>query len=219
MNIVETTTIHRRTVNADVQPAMRKCVRCGKLLPLNEFAVDKRRRDGKASMCRECDNKRRRALPALIESKMKICTHCGKLLPFSEFYNDANRKDGKAPECKECFKIRIREYDARKCAAKKISKLPAVIPVQQKECSECGRLLPRSMFYNCSLTSDGKRSKCKDCTKRQANRLNQMKIDNIVSTATANIKNISNASIEDIVEELRKRGFSGELSCTRKIIV
>ena len=40
---------------------MCECYSCKEVKPLEVFAVDKRRHNGHATMCRECDNKRRRS--------------------------------------------------------------------------------------------------------------------------------------------------------------
>lgn len=39
---------------------VKKCTKCGRVLPLEAFTVDSRRKDGHASTCKECDAARKR---------------------------------------------------------------------------------------------------------------------------------------------------------------
>ncbi len=40
---------------------VKKCSRCGRVLPLTEFGPDRRKKDGHCSACRECEAARKRA--------------------------------------------------------------------------------------------------------------------------------------------------------------
>lgn len=83
-------------------------------------------------------------------------------------------------------------------------------PEQTKTCGVCGRTLPISQFYKNSATPDGIDYRCKECNLKQQRK-----------TKTENRKatNIKEFSDEALCGELRRRGFTGELSYRKTISI
>lgn len=52
------------TVEKALNLPVKKCTKCGRILPLDAFTVDSRRKDGRASTCKECDAARKREAKA-----------------------------------------------------------------------------------------------------------------------------------------------------------
>ena len=47
-------TDHQTVCGTDDQPTARACIKCGEVKPLNEFAKDRRKRQGRRGMCAVC---------------------------------------------------------------------------------------------------------------------------------------------------------------------
>lgn len=89
-----------------------------------------------------------------------------------------------------------------------------------KKCACCGRELPETMFFKCAKSKDGYQSYCKDCKKKKHEENKAQKEDEKLLDAPASTGNeLSRFSSRDLIGELRKRGFSGELSYIKKVIV
>lgn len=97
------------------------CIRCGRVLPLSSFHIDKRQKDGHCIYCKDCrkedgrERARRKYKQYLNFSSpsdcteqehgdTKVCPKCGKELPISEFYKKGSAKDGMQTYCKDCMK-------------------------------------------------------------------------------------------------------------------
>lgn len=89
-----------------------------------------------------------------------------------------------------------------------------------KKCIKCGRELPEEMFAKCSTTKDGLQSYCKDCKKEVAKRRYEEKTRNKIFEAPATTgTELSRFSARELMEELRLRGFTGELMYTQKVMI
>lgn len=91
-----------------------------------------------------------------------------------------------------------------------------------KTCSKCKRTLPISQFYRNARNKDGYHSACKECHNKEVNAAKAKK------RAKANLQpipegtfvlSLANISIDKIKEELRKRGYSGELRYNKVITI
>lgn len=98
-------------------PRTKVCAKCGRELPMLQFSVNRRMKDGHQSECKECVaktgresrqrlNERRRAerakaVQAQLESGVKVCRKCGRTLPLSAF-GKGHAADGLQAFCKEC---------------------------------------------------------------------------------------------------------------------
>lgn len=86
----------------------------------------------------------------------KVCTLCGEEKPTSEFNKHSQKKDGLNSWCKACSKEKAEEH-------KRHHGPPEYVPVVEKACSKCGRVLPAEKFTNDSWTSSRLSSQCRDC--------------------------------------------------------
>ena len=103
----------------------KRCSRCREAKPVEEFSLNRRRRDGRSAWCKHCCQahyraskpagyqarsypKERNALhPDLIE---KRCARCAVLKPIEAFGRNKREPDGRTARCSECS----REYWRRK---------------------------------------------------------------------------------------------------------
>lgn len=87
-----------------------------------------------------------------------------------------------------------------------------------KECSACHRVLPAQDFYHSKNTLDGLMSRCKECQKKSA-RQHYHAITAAAAAATANVQGnpLAAFSPRQLIDELRRRGYTGELKYTNII--
>jgi hypothetical protein len=94
------------------------CGRCKLVLPLESFAHDRKRKDGRFGYCRDCwaafrRGRVRRRITERVASRMaagaKTCPRCGEIKQFTEFYKNRNTADGCTWLCKVCFLEDIRD--------------------------------------------------------------------------------------------------------------
>lgn len=83
--------------------------------------------------------------------------------------------------------------------------------VRTKKCSKCGRELPASEFYVKKGAADGLQAWCKECQKTQAIRF--------ASKAHYKCCNpeLGRFTPRQLIEELKNRGYTGELQYVQKI--
>lgn len=85
------------------------------------------------------------------------------------------------------------------------------LEIKTKKCSRCGRELPVTEFYIRSNAPDGLQSWCKECfrkaEKQQRKRESGGACSDDLKTYTA----------RQLMEELAKRGYRGELEYVKKI--
>lgn len=99
-----------------VDPFLTKlCAECGELKSVSAYYINKRCKDGLASICKECVKKRSRILRAshnyLPSSEgFKLCYLCKIEKPLSEFYKNRHHRDGLDSHCKECENKRKKDY-------------------------------------------------------------------------------------------------------------
>lgn len=83
--------------------------------------------------------------------------------------------------------------------------------IQTKTCTVCGKTLPISDFYRKSSSPDGYYCSCKDCQKAQIKKSRMTKgnkdKDSMLSEFTA----------KELIDELKSRGYYGELKYTHTI--
>ena len=106
-----------------MKQSMKKCLKCGRKLPLDKFAV---KDDGKTvyrSPCKDCrhikqtvwyDKKIQPGVTARARVKRerthKVCTVCGVDKPLDQFVKRPRRPDGRDSECKSCHTARNLQY-------------------------------------------------------------------------------------------------------------
>lgn len=102
--------------------------------------------------------------------------------------------------------------------------------IQTKKCSKCGRKLPLSEFSKNNSTKDGYESYCRGCKNQYVKELRQRHKAEIAQKSgiyPANFfdKNtvgggnplLADFTARDLMEELRARGYRGQLEYTSKI--
>lgn len=83
----------------------------------------------------------------------KICSCCGEFISLKYFSKDAHTKDGYRTTCKLCDK-----KSQKRSRAKMV-----YIHVEQKQCTECGKVKAISEFGVDKTKKDGHRSYCLKC--------------------------------------------------------
>lgn len=93
------------------------------------------------------------------------------------------------------------------------------IKVLTKTCNCCGKLLPITMFYKNSFTRDGLQYMCKDCAKEHIrNGRIKEQSKRYMDYLGKNVGIVlSELSDDCVIEEIRRRGYKGEL--TKSIVV
>lgn len=98
---------------------VKQCTVCGEGKPLHEFVTDRRAKDGRASLCRECKretSKQRRAGNPVRSTRFDVtwpreCPRCRVMKGEEDYPLDPNRKSGRHSYCRTC-----RAEDARERA-------------------------------------------------------------------------------------------------------
>ncbi len=100
----------------------------------------------------------------------KYCPCCETVLPVEQFHRNSDRPDGWAFYCRQCMAQYAKNWYDR-------TEKPKVIARQQereserdhirirneKKCSKCGSMLPRSAFIRHRRTLDGLQAYCRSC--------------------------------------------------------
>lgn len=83
-----------------------------------------------------------------------------------------------------------------------------------KECTKCHRTLPESEFYKKSGSPDGLQYVCKDCLKEYQHKRNSMGggTNRVFSNP-----DLARFTPRQLMEELRARGYTGELKYVQVI--
>lgn len=143
--------IHRNVqplVKIEKPKTEKKCRKCQRLLPLSAFSIQKKVKDGRNSICKECVNRQAREAAARqkgIPEGHKKCAKCGEVLPEDHFSPRAYR-------CKPCWAADQRERRAKKKAEAEKA---------HDTCGTCDGFTP--------TTADGEHGACtKMLTEKQA---------------------------------------------------
>ena len=131
------------------------------------------------------------------EIKTKVCVHCGKEKPASDFAKSVSSEDGLQSWCNEC----AAEYGRMRTRYKEEG---------VKVCRKCGRILPKSKFASRENTKDHHDTICKECQGIETEEQPEV-IEAAAPEITPPDFDISNIPISEIFEELKRRGFHGEL--------
>jgi hypothetical protein len=116
------------------------CKECGKLLPLSDFPLHPKSRDGHDGLCKDCKSKKARAVQERLAEQrgyrkaeksvpdpdvpegMKRCKRCSKILPVSAFGKHPTTYDRLHPICTEC-----RREDGRKAQERRAEREGRII--------------------------------------------------------------------------------------------
>ena len=80
--------------------------------------------------------------------------------------------------------------------------------IKTKRCSKCGRELPLSEFYLMRVAADGLQDWCKRCQKERVRTNYTNKLCN---------PDLAQFTPRQLIEELRHRGYTGEIQYVQKI--
>lgn len=121
------------------------CPKCGRTLPVEEFALNKKTLDGRQSTCRECSaaayaawaekqktkktNKNNTTMETT-DKTTKVCRNCGRELTLDHFYTNKGKPNSICKDCKKETVKRNRKPKAAK-APKKATEQPARIAVRE----------------------------------------------------------------------------------------
>ena len=88
--------------------------------------------------------------------------------------------------------------------------------IKTKKCTGCGRELPVTEFYVRSNAPDGLQSWCKECF-READKQRSRKATRKRESGGACSDELKMYTARQLMEELAKRGYRGELEYVKKI--
>ena len=184
------------------------CSKCGRELPIANFGRHSRTKDGYQPCCRECQSKmntghrKRKPFehneapakpeePEAVPEGMKRCSHCGRILPVTEFRKHKGTKDGLQYACKEC---QVEMTTAAK--QKKAEKRKEVIREAQKE-----------------VLKEKIRNEDPEMMEQEVEVINDLTLP--VRPLIA----LEFASDQEIVDELRRRGYQGNIIMKKSFIL
>lgn len=87
--------------------------------------------------------------------------------------------------------------------------------METKKCSKCGRELPVSEFWKNITKDDGLQDYCKDCGKEYFKKRNKPSTNNLKKVFSN--PDLAKFTHRQLIDELKARGYSGELLYTQKI--
>ena len=88
---------------------------------------------------------------------------------------------------------------------------PEKTETQTKVCKRCGRELPLHEFGRHARTADGLQVYCRECTKEAMKKTRMNKVKEVALMKTSAIAAFED---QDLLDELKRRGFSGYLKRT-----
>lgn len=150
----------------------------------------------------------------------KICKRCGRELPTSEYNKHSTNKDGLQSWCRECQSEYGHMRDLHKEGV--------------KYCKKCGKIKSKTEFYPCSHHKDGLQTYCKECDKEHGRLKNGTtgvyKVDPITKLLESyseedliqelrrrSCKVSKLLSDDEILQEIRERGYEGELAVIKVV--
>ena len=147
---------------------LRKCAECGQVKPLEEFAKDKRSKDGRAPRCRACHAEYIRQWRRANRERVR---------EYSRRYYEANREKMITCSFEGCDNPinakglcsshyeQLRRGEELRPLRKRTSPKEAerLRPYGLRKCTECGQVKPLEEFAKDRHNSDGRASWCKAC--------------------------------------------------------
>lgn len=144
----------------------------------------------------------------------KVCKRDGAVKPVTEFWKSKTTRDGLQSWCKEC----MTEYKRENKRARQIY-LGGV-----KLCKKCREIKPKTEFNACHAHKDGLQSYCKKCDREHGRLRNgttgeYRQPDKVKNAAAEQIsldfgKDLSAFTLRQLLDELKRRGYTGELTRT-----
>lgn len=156
----------------------------------------------------------------------KECNRCHRVLPITEFHRNHTRKDGYQCQCKDCQRELAHLMYVKREEAKPTEQ-PLEVPTT-KVCAKCGRELPVENFGHTKKNKNGLKSYCKDCEnencrkyrakrygspkREQKSKTLDVPVINSLLSAPDAVPALSTFKDEEIIQELRHRGWHGTIT-------
>ncbi len=156
----------------------------------------------------------------------KECNRCHRVLPITEFHRNHTRKDGYQCQCKDCQRELAHLMYVKREEAKQTEQ-PLEVPTT-KVCAKCGRELPVENFGHTKNNKNGLKSYCKDCEnencrkyrakrygspkREQKSKTLDVPVINSLLSAPDAVPALSTFKDEEIIQELRHRGWHGAIT-------
>lgn len=129
----------------------------------------------------------------------KFCLRCQRMKPTDDFGPSSTTPDRKQSWCRECINLYARLNVEHKAVG------------GVKYCRECHGIKPKTEFYPCASHIDGLQTKCKECDKEHGK---LKRADGYLKEANTVL---TSYPTEELIAELRKRGYEGELRITKTV--
>lgn len=151
---------------------VKRCARCGRLLPLRMFHRSAASRDGLQGYCKECNREQMRSYTKKPKKDPKPHKRLADMTPEERRAHNSERYAKWVailktnPERWEREKQR-RHRNGMKANAKRMAQLKEIRAnsAPTKTCSRCGRELPKESFGLSKKTADGRQNYCKECAR------------------------------------------------------
>lgn len=156
----------------------------------------------------------------------KECNRCHRVLPITEFHRNHTRKDGYQCQCKDCQRELAHLMYVKREEAKQTEQ-PIEVPTT-KVCAKCGRELPVENFGHTKKNKNGLKSYCKECEnencrkyrakrygspkREQKSKTLDVPVINSLLSAPDAVPALSTFKDEEIIQELRHRGWHGTIT-------
>lgn len=131
----------------------------------------------------------------------KICKRCLKEKPLDEFGKSDTTPDGLQSWCRECIKL----YSVLNRKYKDVGGV--------KLCRKCHEIKPKTEFYPNRGKKDGLQSYCKDCCKEHG----RLRNGSTGEYRREEMNLLGSYPVESLIDELKRRGYVGELKITKTI--
>ena len=167
----------------------------------------------------------------------KVCSRCGRELPVEAFGRHAKTRDGYQPVCRECRSAEARKTDDNSLPLGRRPAHPSYTDeetgVTMKWCRLCNQYKPITDFHANKTAKDGHCNECKAChnartveaqrkriaAKKEAKAEAEKKTEPEVTEPVINdiaiqippVPTLYGATDDQIVQELRNRGYTGNI--------
>lgn len=141
------------------------CTKCKQEKDISNYSLEKRR-NGYRPRCKSCAEEDRQEYYTKIKNRLPIicetytCSVCNKELPYNNYSKNKKKINGISSTCKKCTSVLHKKYDKPK---------ETYIEVEEKVCTVCNELKPKSDYFKNSYKKDGLTPSCKSCKKLEGN--------------------------------------------------
>lgn len=155
-------------MKADFKGGIKVCSKCKQEKRVEEYHVDSRQCDGRASQCKECINSHKLAYRLANKEKnilvdksgVKICSKCKVEKPATEFSINRCMSDGLACYCKDCISVKSFDYGLKNQLRNPVN---GNYKIGMKTCARCKMVKSRVEFSINRSKLDGTHNWCKSC--------------------------------------------------------